>query len=260
MENLYQKTLYLNKDLSYLFNCEIIEYDMKRAGLSLIQSKLFKLRDYVGEKKIKELEFMGKEECNKEIGVMQKNKEFAKLLLETFAEARKMFFEANDIPNNNILAIKKDAIFIINKRCEHCIFDTINFRIKNVYYGYMYLNKCEFYYKDSMSPIDVKGIDDEILQAHQDYMLDFIRDVFTLANNQDIESIQSHLLKFISAYRSLNLDKEYYRNLNSTSLFTYIDPESGPMEVKGIDEDDIDKLDISYNYFNYIIPIISIFV
>ena len=232
MENLYQKTLYLNKDLPYLFNCEIIEYDMKRAGLSLIQSKLFKLRDYVGEKKIKELEFMGKEECNKEIGVMQKNKEF----------------------------VKKDAIFIINKRCEHCIFDTINFRIKNVYYGYMYLNKCEFYYKDSMSPIDVKGIDDEILQAHQDYMLDFIRDVFTLANNQDIESIQSHLLKFISAYRSLNLDKEYYRNLNSTSLFTYIDPESGPMEVKGIDEDDIDKLDISYNYFNYIIPIISIFV
>ena len=38
---LYERTLYLNKEIDYLFNCEIREYDLKSAGLNLI--KYFKL-------------------------------------------------------------------------------------------------------------------------------------------------------------------------------------------------------------------------
>ena len=35
--SLYERTLYLNKDIDYIINSEIREYDLKSAGLSLIK-------------------------------------------------------------------------------------------------------------------------------------------------------------------------------------------------------------------------------
>ena len=90
--NLYERTLYLNKEIDYLFNCEIREYDLKSAGLNLI--KYFKL---LPQDKIDYLDKMDKEARNKEIGMLQKQKEFDKQLKDAFTEARRMFFDANNI-------------------------------------------------------------------------------------------------------------------------------------------------------------------
>ena len=35
--NLYERTTYLNKDIDYLFNIDIREYDLKDAGFSIIK-------------------------------------------------------------------------------------------------------------------------------------------------------------------------------------------------------------------------------
>ena len=43
-------------------------------------------------------------------------------------------------------------------------------------------------------------------------------------------------------------------------FYTVIDPEVGRMNIRDIDDNEDITLDITYNYFNYIVPIVNIFV
>ena len=253
MNELYKRTNYLNKEIDYLFNCDIYEYDLASAGLSLI--KEFKLAD---DKTIHSLEQMDKEPRNKEIGMMQKDKQFARALLECFTEARHMFFEANHIQEYEILTIKKDAVFVVGRKCEHSrIGKYLNFRIKNQYLGYMHLNGKEFYFKDPHSDLDVKGLGPDVLYYHGDYILDFIKDVFCMAIYSPRKKLIEFITRFISDYRHRNLAYGYYRNLDSESFYTVIDDEVGRMNIKDIDDNENVNLDITYNYFKYLIPIVG---
>ena len=252
---LYERTNYLNRDIEYLLNCTIREYDLKSAGFSLI--KQFHM---LPDKTIQYLAKIDKEPRNIEIGMLQKDKGFAKALLEAFVEARKMFFEANSLEDKDILTLKKDAIFVIDKTCHDNIFGELEFRVKNRYLGYMYLNKKELYYTNSSTPIDMKGLGEDVLTYHGDYMLDFIRDVFTMAIYSSREEIIKYITDFISDYRNNRLAYGYYRNLDAGMFYTVIDPEVGRMNIRDIDDNEDITLDITYNYFNYIVPIVNIFV
>lgn len=253
--DLYERTLYLNKDIDYLLNCEIREYDLKSAGMNLI--KYFHL---ASDKVIHSLERMDKDSMHKEIGMMQKDTSFAKAMSDAFVEARRIFFDANDIDVTDILSIKKDAIFLINKKCSTTQFGNMEFRVKNTYLGYMYLNKVEFYFTDSNTPLDVKGLGNEIHMYHDEYMLDFIRDIFAYSIYAGRKELIKYLTEFIDAYRTNRLAYGYYRHLDSDNFYTIIDPEDGPILIKDIDDQDEVTLDITYNYFNYLVPIANIFI
>ena len=250
---LYERTLYLNKEIDYLFNCEIREYDLKSAGLNLI--KYFKL---LPQDKIDYLSKMDKVERNKEIGMLQKNKDFAKVLKDAFTEARRMFFDANNIEDYEVLSVKKDAIFIIRKLCFNNTFGDLEFRVKNQYLGYMHLNNKEFYYTDPETPLDVKGFGADVEYYHGEYMLDFIRDVFTNAIYCSRLDAIRELTKFVSAYRHKYLDYGYYRMLDEEMYYDVID-DGERFKVKDVESDDV-NIDITYNYFKYIIPIACIFI
>ena len=252
---LYTKTNYLNKNIDYLLNTDIREYDLKSAGLSLI--KYFKL---LPEKDITYLDKMEKEPRNKQIGIIQKDKEFAKRLLECFSEARRMFFEANLIQDTDILAIKKDAIFIIGRYCHNNTFSDLEFRVKNQYLGYMWLNKKEFYYTNPNTDLDVKGLGSDVLVYHRDYMLDYMRDVFSMSIYSPRESLISYITDFISNYRNRRLSYGYYRNLDIGNFYTVIDDDVGRMNILDVDDSADVNLDITFNYFNYILPIARIFI
>lgn len=251
--NLYERTLYLNKEIDYLFNCEIREYDLKSAGLNLI--KYFKL---LPQDKIDYLDKMDKEARNKEIGMLQKQKEFAKQLKDAFTEARRMFFDANNIEDYEVLSVKKDAIFIIRKLCFNNTFDNLEFRVKNQYLGYMHLNNKEFYYTSPDDPLDVKGFGTEVQYYHGEYMLDFIRDVFTNAIYCSRNDTINQLVKFVRAYKHKYLDYGYYRMLDEEMYYEVIDGDER-FKIKDIESDEVD-IDITYNYFKYIIPISCIFI
>ena len=64
---LWQKDLFINENIPYIFNREITEYDMSDAGFSLIQE--FKL---LPEKEIKELQKLGKQQRKVKIGLIQR--------------------------------------------------------------------------------------------------------------------------------------------------------------------------------------------
>ena len=68
--SLWKNDNFLNRNIMFLFNKEITEYDMKEAGFSLIQE--FKL---LPESKIAYLKKFGKDERKIKIGDMQRENE-----------------------------------------------------------------------------------------------------------------------------------------------------------------------------------------
>ena len=251
--DLYERTLYLNKGIDYLFNCEIREYDLKSAGLNLI--KYYKL---LPESKIESLEMMDKESRNKEIGMIQKDHDFAKALKCAFTDARRMFFDANNLTDFDVLAVKKDALFILRKLCVNRKFENLEFRVKNQYLGYMHLNNKEFYYTNPGTQLDVKGFGADVHYYHDDYMLDFIRDVFTNAIYCARRDTINQLVRFIRAYKNKYLDYGYYRMLDEDMYYEVMDGDER-FKIRDIESDEVD-IDITFNYFKYIIPISCIFI
>ena len=257
-KSLYEKTLYLNKDIDYLLNCEIREYDMQEAGFNLC--KEFKL---LPDKTIQYLNTLDKNQRHIQIGVYQKNKEFANKLKEAFILARKRFFEANELDDTDILAIKKDAIFVIKKNCiNQKLSEFINFRPKNQYLGYLYLNKIEFYYTDPDTDLDIKNLDGgtEIYDYHRDYMIDFIKDLFTMVIYNDRKAVIKYLTDFIKLYRSNQLENGYYRELNRDSFYEIYDDDM-VVRLKDLDPNyNPELINKTYNYFKYLVPIVNIFI
>lgn len=236
---MYENDLIINENNPYLFNTDIFEYDMKDAGFSLI--KEFKLLD---KSIIDKLSNQDKETRKVNIGKLQRdNKELVKNLGNAFKEARRLFFEANQLENNDIISIKKDAIFT----CKLCKFQEfgkyINFRPKNSYTSYINLgNKLEFYYNSNR--LDIKGLSNENYEKHKDYLIKFISQfIKSVEIGNSIATIKM-LKKFIDSYKWKELDIGYYRTLDNKSVFKIIGE-----DVEFDKYYDKDDLDITYNFY-----------
>jgi hypothetical protein len=249
---LYERHNFLNKNIEYLVSNEIIEYDIKSAGFNLI--KKYKLLD---ESKVNYLESLGKKQRQVQIGLYQRNDvELKKNLNDKFIEIRKWFFEQNNIEDDDVLSIKKDAIVTL-RRCLVTEFDNIQFIEKNVYTSYYYLNELEFYYNKDV--IHVKGISDDLLELHGEYMLDFLHNFFLMNEISKKKKVIELIKDFSHYYKARKLEIGYYRELSKQSLFRL--NESLFKNTLGIkDIGDVQSIDIGYNYIHYIIPLISILV
>ncbi len=226
------KQTWLNPNIEYIFNAEIIEYDMQDAGFSLI--KQFKL---LPEDKIRELSFIPKGiERHVAIGKIQRDDRiFSEALTAKFAEVRKVFITTNDIKDDDIISVKKDAIFTIGQR-ERLKFGAVQFAPKNYYSSYIRfssINDLELYY--SSDKIDFKGIGKHAVNRHRLYMIDFLRKLIPVIEQRD-QRAKRYLKKFIDIYKQHGLDEEYYIEFNNLSK-------------------DINKL---FNYRNLLIPLVQI--
>ena len=95
-----------------------------------------------------------------------------------------------------------------------------------------------------------------MVELHADGILEFIRKVFrTIETGTEIDVIR-YIISFIDKYKVKKLPISYYREFNSRSLYTRIDTDDFYENYI----DDIDMLNIRYNYDNIIIPILQIFV
>lgn len=252
ISNLYEHDKYRNINIPYLISNEIIEYDISSAGYNI--SKYYKLLD---DSTLDRLGRMEKKHRHIQIGLLcRDNPEYNEKLKQAFVNIRKEFFIANNIVDDDVLSIKKDAIFLL-KGVNNTTFGNVEFVEKNIYTSYYYINKKEFY--SSMNKLDVKGISDENLEPHREYLLDFMHSIFKMAETTDSKYVIKELSAFIDAYKSRQLDTEYYRELNDDGLFrlhnTYI---GFPLGLEYIGDDN--QINISYNFMNYIRPLIEIFM
>lgn len=247
---LYKSDTYVNDNIFYLFNKTIYEFDMKTAGYNL--SRAYKL---LPEDKLEELGRLKKERRTIEIGKLQRdNKEYKDRLMQAFEEARRMFFEANELQVTDIIAIKKDAIFT-TKYCNFQNFlEYIEFRPKNEYSSYIRLNKkIELYY--SPDKLDIKGLSDEAISYHQEYMIHFIKLFFHKMETEDTCTILGFMRRFIDRYKKRELPVGYYRRFDRDPRFdTYDDS----MKFYEYWEDQKEDLDITFNYIEVLIKLIKI--
>lgn len=261
ISNLYMKDNYLNKNISYLFNKKIIEYDLKSANTSLCKEYNLLSKDIISE-----IEEKPKKERVVIIGkMMRKDSKFKEGLKASFIDIRKRFFELNDIADDDILAIKKDAIFCL-KECKHTKIGKCNFIEKNVYTSYLYLNTFEFYYGPSSDEygkykIDIKGIDDVIVHKHDGFMLDFFLKAFRHFETSDIQTQFNFLKRFIDKYKHLQLEVGYYREFDREGIIRLSDSnETYDEEIFIPYEHKQEHINIDYNFFNILLPLIKIII
>jgi len=226
-----QTSSWCNPNIEYLFNNEIIEYDMKDAGMNIIQH--YNLLD---QHLINQLLSLEKMDRHINIGKLQKqDKDLSKALSEKFAEMRAMFISANNLSDNNIISVKKDAIYTIGP-CYNLKFGKVEFTSKNIYSSYVRFvdnMNIEIYY--SMKNIEVKGIGDSGVNRHRLYILSFINKIVSYIEMKD-SSVKRFLKSFIDKYKRSELDDEYYVEFNNMSR----------------------ELNPIYNYQKVIIPLVHI--
>ncbi len=252
MSGLWERTNFRNPDIDFLVNVQITEYDMKDAGLSL--TKKFKL---LPDNDISYLETLPKDERKVKMGLIQRNnKEYRRALNDAFREGRKLFFEANGLDDENVLAIKKDAIFTI-KLCENTEFGDLVFAEKNKYSSYYLFDRYEFYYFNT--GMDVKGISDDNVMKHAEYMITSLHQFMRMMETSSRTSCIRFIKDFIKYYKNMELSIEYYRELNSDSMYRL----KRKFNERSLGTDQIfDKslIDIHYNYNTYLMNLIKILV
>ena len=239
-----QKT---NRDYPFIHNNEVIEWDIKSANTSLMSYYQLQPDDIVDK-----LASMAKSQREIAVGkLMRKDKEFSRALEESFNKIINEFMEANNLTWDDIVSVKKDAVFVKNHGILKHDFGAVHFIPKNQYKHVLLLPKYEIYI--SNEGIDVKGIPNEKLELHKEGMLEFIKTALDTAD--DFIAMQKFFKEYVQAYKRKELEFDAYREFNPDSLFTI--GGDFPMRMDSMIEDDMEFLDISYNYINVIMPTIQ---
>lgn len=245
MDNLYEKSEYINPNINFVFNKPIYEYDLKDAGFNIIRE--FKL---LPDDIIEKLKGVSKDKRKIIIGDYQrKNPSLKESLKDGFCEARRRLFSYKSLNESNIVSIKKDAIFTFdNLSQENMIGKYLNFRNKNEYISYLrFSKKVEIY--SNTNKCDIKGINHDNLVKHEDYMISFINDYIYKMETENPEVVLRYLRRFVDKYKSMDLSIGYYREFNEKSMYK---------TSNGYFSDEFDAMrsviDIEYNLFNIIIP------
>jgi hypothetical protein len=243
-------------NLNYnLLKKTIREYDIKEAGFNLI-----KYYNLLSAEDINELSNMTKEERTIEIGKLQGyNKDFSKSLMDSFLKIQDEFIKSNNLIDDDILSIRKDAIFVIGKVCNNVNFgEYVYFANKSSYTSFYRIDKYEFYYNIKNNLLDIKGLND---LSHP--LIGDLKSIIRLYELRDKDYIFKKLQNLRYEYLNYDLDSEYYREI-STGMFRisrdYNKISNQDLLIEEVDEETFDIIDISYNYLNLIYPFISLLI
>ena len=246
MSNLWSKSSYIAA-LPYVVGQYITEYDMSKANISVLLYK-----GVIDKKLYDELYNSDKFYREKYIGMMERNNpKISEIKADYIAKYRKAFIESNGISDNEILAIKNDAIFVLGEKCNYTKFDEIvNFRVANKYNAFMKIGNLELYYGiDSFTEnenFDVKGIKDEKLEWHRDGMAAFVCDVFYRLLTRGSQDALKYSQEFLSCLLRRTLPASFYRDFNAESMYSFISMNSR-FTLPNIADNMIQYVDISTN-------------
>lgn len=245
---LYEKINY-SAGINYLFNTFIREYDISKANINILFTNGIIDKEtyeylYNAERMVRQI-YVGK--------LLKKDEKYGEILKAGIIQAKKNLFEANNIKDYEVLSIKNDAVYMINRALVNTNFGLIKFANKNEYTSFMTFMNMEFYYyyntMNKEEKLDVKGISDKNLEFHKDYMLQLIKDVFFILQTSNVSNAINMIKDFYMDYISFNLPVGYYRKFDEISNFHY---KSSPFMNTGFDAITVDEcnktsLDITWN-------------
>lgn len=267
--NLLKKARWLNPVDLYIG--EIIEYDMKDGGLSIIKEE-----NLLPPNEIRRLEQIPKGiERSIAVGNLKYSKNPAirdtgKKLEELFAKYRIMLGEANDLEESDIFSIKRDAVFTKRYLSQTEFGKYINFRDKHHYDVYFLLGKDELktsyesrhrtyevYYDTFTDDISFKGIRDELVESyHMDGIVKIVKKYLKYVSRFDYEGATKYIVTTIDLYKRNELPIECYREFNDESDYKFqIGGKAfGTMEA---DMSMIEYIDRRYNFNHILVPMLN---
>jgi hypothetical protein len=232
---------YINPNYEFIVNKFIYEYDIQQGNINVM-----KRYGLIEDNLYDALKILPKEERNRKVGLLiQNNKELSEALSSGFTEVVDNFISINNILPDDILSVKNDAVFLVNRKPMVTQFDNINFIEKNRYNLFNRIGALETYYQyDIMADtekLDIKGIKDTFLELHKDYMLDFICHIYYLVMTGNVAQAIVNSRFFYQQYSNRSLNVNYYRELNHTSKFNIYNK-------YGVNTcDDVNNIKIGYN-------------
>lgn len=249
---LYEEINY-TADISYLTNTFITEFDISKANINILY-----LNKVIDEETYQYLYSAERMVRQKYVGMLQKNNpQITKVLQNGIIEAKKQLFTANNIQDYDVLMIKNDAVFVINRNLEYTDFGLIKFIPKNVYTSFYKIDnpiiKMEmlYYYSniDKKEYLHIKGVSDSVLSLHKDYFYQVLKDIFYSVQTSGVETAMRMIKDIYIQYINYQLPSGYYRKFDNTSNYHFnsFSKLSTGYSIDNIDESMKSKLDISYN-------------
>ena len=206
--------------ISYLNNVFIYELDIQKANINVLYTKGIIDKStydflYNSERMVRQVY----------VGKLQKDKAVVDALKSDIIESKRQLFQANDIKDYEVLSIKNDAVFLLNRIPSHLDFGFIHFIPKNVYTGFYKVKNMEMYYYyneiDKKEYLDIKGISDQSLLPHANYFYQFLKDLFYTVQIQGVEYALRMLKDFYMQYIQLQLNINYYRRFDIDSSYHF---------------------------------------
>lgn len=247
--NVIEKSNWFNPNYEYLKNKSVVEYDLKDGGLSVIKEYNLLKPEYIDK-----LSKMTKENRKIVIGKLQaRNSKLAVSLVKAFGDARELFVNTNHIQDSEILCIKKDALFIINRTdIVSQVSNNLLFRPKNSYSSIIRLNEKEFYYDPETNILDTKGFTDNVKDEERDFLFKDIKNFLKQSEKINKQDIFINLKQYRMDYLNLELPILTYKNIdNDAYVFDNY-------SMDNIDKKDLINADISHNFMMYLMPMFNL--
>ena len=233
---------------------EVVEYDMHDAGFSIIQQHRLLPEDEIEAiSKIKD-----KHERHVRVGnTLRGVKGLSATLNDAFKYYRMKFGIDNELLIEDVLSIKKDAIFV-KKYCYQLSFGRfIEFREKNVYYAFLRISKIECYWNHDK--IDIKGVSDDVIERyHRDYTCKVIWQFMKYLSEFDNIKAVKYIVKMMEDYKNFKLSAGYYRTFNGDSKYPLSIPGATPVLAEEVGDSMLRMCNIEFNYRTVYIPLLNI--
>ena len=239
---------YLSKDVLYLFDKKVWEYDIKQANINALRSM-----NRISQEQYQYLSTAPKMEREIVVGNMiRKDSSIQDSIYEGIRLAKINFLDKNTIQAHEVLRIANDSIYVISPVEKYNKVININgynmtFVLKNVYTSYMNLNNVLFFYKNEYDnwDIDIKGINKDRLVLVEPFIT-FLCNLMQIYDNAGQVTALDYFNKFYNDYINKNLSASYYREFNSFTSYRFKTP-YGQFMIQNMNENDKDKIDINYN-------------
>ena len=254
-----------------LYIGDIIEYDMKDGGFSIIQEE--SLLSYTEIQKLKQIpkgfarnEAVGKLKYSKDPAVRDTGKRLERL----FGKYRLIFGEANNITEDDIHSVKRDAVFLKRYASQLQFGEYIKFAEKHIYDIYFLLGENELvtnyqsrhrlyevYFNTYTNDIAFKGIRDELVEEyHTNGIIKLIKKYLKFIVKFDYEGATKFIVSVIDDYKHFRLPIEMYREFNSNSSYIF-QMDGKQFEANEADLSLKDILDIRYNFNYVLVPMLN---
>lgn len=269
MGSVLEKDLWTDKSISTYVG-DIYEYDIRQAGFSIC--KELKL---LTQNEIRTLSNKDNHDIHVYIGTKQRqDRVFNKKLQAGFKYFRLLFGKENSLTDTDIISVKRDAIFT-KKYCDATKFhfnniriteedtDFVEFREKHYYSSVLMFkidNKDFEFYKDENNNLDVKGMNDKVVNFHKDGILKVIITFLKHLENYDEKSAIRFLVKTMNDYKFMRLPIDYYREFSASSGYRIYLSNGVETIVDNLNNNLDGELTIDYNYLYVLVPLLNILI